>query len=49
MTEAEQSNESNGNHTPFMMLFKEFTPEDTTNGYYSKSTGCAGREDEDDD
>lgn len=33
---------------PFMLQFKEFV-EETSTSYYSKSTGCAGREDEDDD
>ncbi|HOK21049.1 MAG TPA: hypothetical protein PLB74_02025 [Candidatus Paceibacterota bacterium] len=34
---------------PLMFQLREFIPEESMDAYMSKSTGCAGREDEYDD
>ncbi len=50
MEEMEKQGEENefADATPFLFRFREFVAE-TSSGYVSKSTGCAGREDDYDD
>ncbi|MDD3614298.1 MAG: hypothetical protein PHF40_01080 [Candidatus Pacebacteria bacterium] len=49
MSEAGDEKESHSFDEPLMFQLREFIPEEPMDAYMSKSTGCAGREDEYDD